>query len=225
MKKVFLAVALIAATSAVNAQLFLGGSIGLNGTSGSTKVGENDKVSTQSAFDFSLNPTIGYNLTDKWIVGGTVAFGIGTTNDHANPVEVKTTAANWSINPFARYEVAKFNKFGVWVEGKLTVGGVASKDKTTTTIGTSTTVTTVKDPYTTILGINFTPMMTYNISDNWQLTTALNFLGVGFNSAIATQTVNDVKTVGVVNSYGLNLNTDNVFGTLGGITIGAVYYF
>jgi len=68
MKKVFFICSLIFSSIAVNAQLYLGGSLGFN-----TSVSKNgSSESTSSGLTFA--PELGYSLNDKFDIGGAISF-------------------------------------------------------------------------------------------------------------------------------------------------------
>lgn len=108
MKKVTLIVAFMVATVAVNAQVYVGGSFGINTSKDAHLEGEDVNAATS----FSLMPEIGYNLDDTWTVG----IGIGysyykdTNDDKTN---------GFVINPYARWHFVKWNRVSLFLQGGL----------------------------------------------------------------------------------------------------------
>jgi hypothetical protein len=203
MKKILLVVGLLCAAMIGNAQVFIGGGIGF-GTS-SQKNGDGDKISTETQFGFS--PEIGFSLTEKFDIG--ISGVIGTGKEKVWPVpggnivnETEETA--WGVAPFVRYSFAEFGNFEIL--GRADIGFAGTKEGDYTTFG---------------FGINVVPVLAYNVSDNVQLLTQLNFLGLGFNNV--TQKYDGEKT-GSSMDFGLNIDSKNVF-TLGNIQVGFIYKF
>lgn len=87
MKRLLLVVAVVlAALSAQAQEMYLGGGISL------WRNTDLDKTS------FSITPDFGYNLNEKWAVGGELALAF---NEYENEWGVKSTA--FAIAPYARY--------------------------------------------------------------------------------------------------------------------------
>ena len=97
MKKVFLTVALAAASLAASAQVYVGGEVGFwRNTDGNHT-------------NFNIKPEIGYNLSDKWDLG----IGIGFNHDYYGMGEYdgqtlsKTKANSFEVDPIRSLELCK----------------------------------------------------------------------------------------------------------------------
>ncbi len=184
MKRLFFIIALAIAATTTYAQMYLAGTLGFgfNGGKQTTKAQETSiEVKTPSTISFQFTPSVGYYITDKFLIGG--AFNIGTTgetdfNNDGN-IATKTTRFSWAIVPYARYKCVGLEKFGVWMEGAINLGGSTGK----TTTGNITT----KLPYTTSYGINFYPVLTYDLTERLTLETGLRILALGFNGSVTTE--------------------------------------
>ena len=100
MKKIF-AVALVAMmTMTVNAQVYVGGGVGLQSSS----------YDGNSETYFKLMPEIGYNLNEDWAVGITVGYGESKTTIKEGNVKATAKVKAFEIAPYARYTFAKFDK-------------------------------------------------------------------------------------------------------------------
>ena len=109
MKKIF-AVALVAMmTMTVNAQVYVGGGVGFQTTS----------QDGNSETFFKLVPEIGYNLDENWAVGIALGYGHSKNTVSANGVDVSVKTDVFSINPYARYTFAKFDKVNLFVDGTV----------------------------------------------------------------------------------------------------------
>lgn len=108
-KKLLLVVAFVACSLGANAQIWMGGSLGM----GFRAFEDADTETT-----FSLKPEIGYTLNKKW----DLAIGIGFAN-YSNELGHKD--ANHSelyVAPYARYTFARTGKLGFFVDGGFDVG-------------------------------------------------------------------------------------------------------
>ncbi|MDR1737480.1 MAG: hypothetical protein LBR66_01485 [Candidatus Symbiothrix sp.] len=157
MKKVFFICSLALASIAANAQLYVGGSLGL--TTSATK---NGSVETTTS-SFTLAPEVGYSLSDKFDVGGVLSL-TGSDNNG-----VSSTSA-WSFAPYARYAVAELGKFKLLGKALISMGG--NKVKAGSTLTTDNTT----------VAVGVLPMVTYSLTDHVLLTTELSFLRLGFST-------------------------------------------
>ncbi len=97
MKKIVLAIALAVCTLGANAQVWMGGSLGLNVTK--------NKVIDDTNTTFTIAPEVGYSLNDNW----DVALGLGYSTD----------SKAFSIKPYARYTFAQLGSVGFFVDGGI----------------------------------------------------------------------------------------------------------
>ncbi len=166
MKKSLLIVLLVVfAGVSANAQLFIGGGIGIN-------VNSTDNT---SEFGFNLFPEVGYSLNDRFDIGIDVGFGINSQKQEVLTLITKTTTTNWSIAPYARYAVFQYKKFSILGKGSLMVFGNGTKTKTGD-------ATPVRDS-STGFGIEILPMLTYDLTQKFTLYTELNFLTLGLSTS------------------------------------------
>ena len=95
MKKMFLLAAMAVASLTANAQVWLGGSLGV-----SYEKQENDNKD----FVFSLAPSVGYNLSEDWAIAIDVNFGFNSTSPKVGDA---TNTITLGANPYARYTFAR----------------------------------------------------------------------------------------------------------------------
>ena len=109
MKKIF-AVALVAMmTMTVNAQVYVGGGVGLQSSS----------YDGNSETFFKLVPEIGYNLDENWAVGIAVGYGEHKTTLKSGNLKTTAKVKAFEIAPYARYTFAKFDKVNLFVDGTV----------------------------------------------------------------------------------------------------------
>ncbi len=107
MKKVFLATVVALMSFAASAQVWMGGSIGLDFT-------KPDFDGAKTLTTFTLAPEVGYTLNDKWDIA--IALNesfISYDGDFANSI---------SVEPYARYTFAKSGIASFFVDGGFGVG-------------------------------------------------------------------------------------------------------
>lgn len=110
MKKIMMTLAAVAVAATMNAQVYLGGGIGLGTTS----------YDGDSETFFKIIPEIGYNLDENWAVGLTIGYGETTSKvKNAAGVRVTDKVKNFTIAPYARYTFAKFDKVNLFVDGTV----------------------------------------------------------------------------------------------------------
>jgi hypothetical protein len=107
MKKIMMTLAAIAVAATMNAQAYIGGSLGFATAS-------QDGNSTTV---WSIMPEVGYNLNENWAVGTVIGYG------EAGKDESKVK--KFTIAPYVRYTVAKLDKVNVFIDG--TVGYTNTK--------------------------------------------------------------------------------------------------
>ena len=116
MKKIVLMAAFMVASIAASAQVYVGGSLGLE----SLKANKDANTTTS----FSIQPEIGYNLDENWAVG--INLGFASTNDegyftvgNATGVKSENTVSCFTIAPYARYTFAKTGIASFFVDGGI----------------------------------------------------------------------------------------------------------
>lgn len=213
MKKLFLSVLAIAAmATTANAQLWFGGSLGFSHDGGviKTKEADTDKPSVNS---FSFSPMVGFELSEKFSVGGKLDFTNESTKQTVGDTDTKRTKTTFGITPFARYTFVEFNKFGLLAEAGVPVEFSSSKHDN----GSQT----VKDDPETSIGLYVVPMLTYSLNDNFQLECGLNFLSFNAEHSVIKDK-DDSNNKNITNSFDFGVNTRNV-ATVGFVTIGFIY--
>lgn len=116
MKKLFLAVAFVACAMGANAQVWMGGALGVD----FMKPDGADKNQTT----FTIKPEIGYTLDENW----DLAIGLGFTSfANKNGVEELGNYTEFTVNPYARYTFATSGKLGFFVDGGFAVGSLKPK--------------------------------------------------------------------------------------------------
>ena len=103
----------------VNAQVYLGGSVGV----GSVKFGHNDAETT-----YKFMPEIGYNLNSDWAIGVVLGYQKGAcklgNGNYGQDVDTELL----QISPYVRYTVFKSNLINAFVDGYRPNPSAKSRD-------------------------------------------------------------------------------------------------
>lgn len=204
MKKFILSLAAVTLVTVLNAQVFVGGSVGFNSTQGANKIDQNEtKDNTSRSYSFS--PMVGYSVNEKVAVGLELSIAGSYDNDNRDQATIEK-GFGWGVSPFARYYFLNFNKFSVYGQANFTIAGGTSKEthENTTTNG----------PTVSLVGLNIAPALQYSFNERIGLFANLNFLSIGYNfSSTKTKSdlIGDVKAT--ASSFNFGANTSNLINT------------
>ena len=228
MKKLFITIAFVAASMLASAQLYVGGSLGMNMQNGKDKV-EGNGVSVEQdlpkSFTFVFAPEAGFMFADNMGVGLQLGFGFGKTTDKiyqdetGAPIDpaatqtIKTTTIGFA--PYFRYVFAEVDNFKFYADAQ--VAYAMSKPKVTVE-GGETTITQDGNKTTTI-GFGIVPGMAYQLTDNISMNCALNILELGFQTQKTVEKDDNETTTVKYNDFGFGVNEASP------ITIGFFYTF
>ncbi len=225
MKKLFITIAFVAATMFASAQLYVGGSLGMNTESGKVKAENSGTTVEQDApktFVFTFAPEVGFMFNDNMGVGLQLGFGMGKMTqkdysfDPAATLTVKTTTIAFA--PYFRYVFAEVDNFKFYADAKVSY----AMNKPKATFEQDGTTVTQDGDKTTTLGFGIVPGMAYQLTDNISMNCALNILELGFQTEKTIE--KDVDGAGTdvtttTNDFGFGINMPSP------ITIGFFYTF
>lgn len=174
MKKILLTLALAAFAFTANAQLIVGGQIGVrhNGSHD-----DNFTAGSNASTSISILPKIGYQLNETMQIGAKLGVDytysrnyIGTASDQYT----SNTSMDWVFAPYFRYNVTNWKNFTFFVEaqGDLTIHPNSSAYNNVTSTTTDGT-----DKFTHI-GLNVVPGLNYALTDKISLDLYINLLGL-----------------------------------------------
>ena len=121
MKKIF-AIALVAMmTMTANAQVYVGGTVGVKSLSSDGT----------SATSFTIAPELGYNLNDSWAIG--VGVGYSTNNIAYNEAggfagKLDKNVNTFTVSPYVRYTFAKLDKVNFFADGIVSYANTGNSD-------------------------------------------------------------------------------------------------
>jgi hypothetical protein len=218
MKKILMIIIVTFVTVNLNAQWFIGGNVGLRVVD--RKSSPSDQM-TEIGFDIASKA--GYYFNEKLAVG--LNFSIGYEyykRPSGSPASfsIWMDAIQWSACPFVRYSVFTYKKFAVVLEGSTGVGGryigsgfdrgddfYPDHQVRFSTLG--------------IRVLNVAPILSYNLSDHFQLEAGLYFLNLGYNiDIIGNKGDNKI----MVHDFNIGFRSSSII-SVGSLTIGAIYKF
>jgi len=99
MKKIMMTLAAIAVAATMNAQGYIGGSLGFASQS----------YDGNSTTVWSIMPEVGYNLNEDWALGVAVGYGESGKGDD----KIKT----FKVSPYVRFTPVKLDKVNIFIDG------------------------------------------------------------------------------------------------------------
>lgn len=147
MKKILMTLAAVAMAATMNAQGYIGGTMGI----GSMKVGEADAETT-----YKFLPEVGYNINNDWAIGVSFGWTKGDMKVLKNELDVdgfRTT----QVNPYVRYTFVHSKYFNVFSDLALSYAHINGGG----------------DAY----GVGLTPGIALNLSEKVSFVSKFAFLG------------------------------------------------
>jgi len=206
MKRVVLIIAvLVSGILTANAQVFVGGGIGVDLTGGKFKIGSNS-IDAPSSFTFQITPKVGYYLSDDLSIGlevGLISSSVTTPKEYlhwgASDDQI-VSIIGWQVGAFSRYKFVGTDKLSLLLEGGLAIGGYQSKTK----YGSNTT----DDDPVSLFTIGVLPVLSYDLSDRLSIEASCDFLRLGFTSNTLKDVDNKDNKM-TTTHFGLGLNATN----------------
>ena len=220
MKKLIISfVVFLVAICSSNAQVFVGGSLGV-GLSGGKDTYAGKSVDLPKSTLFTLSPKVGYYVNDDFAIGLNVTFLSASEKSSKEYTgyadDRKSSVLGWGIGGFARYNILELNKFSVLLEGSLGVSGAKSKVKQGST--------TVDGDPTFTFAIDVVPVLSYSLTEKWSIEASCDFLRLGFES-VTEKDASDKKNKTTENSFGLlvNAGTNSIISDI--LSVGLIFKF
>lgn len=204
MKKILLLLAVAIIGTAANAQLFVGGSFGIDKSYVDIKSGSITS-DDGSALVFQIVPKVGYYLNEDFAIGVSsgIIKSIVYTPEYGwgYPEQEKVeTLSIWAYSVFARYNLVRYERFSLLLNSELGGGKITSKTK----IGSTTT----EDNPTSIFAFAVMPILSFDITERFSLEMSSDFLRLGFTSYTETD-LDDKDYNKTTNNFGLGVNAFN----------------
>ncbi|MBF1385118.1 outer membrane beta-barrel protein [Prevotella aurantiaca] len=111
MKKILMTLAVAFVAVAANAQVYVGGSLGV----ASSEILGGDDVTT-----YQVLPEIGYNINNNWAIGTVLGWGKGkpVSIEKGKPVSIESETNNYvTFQPYARFTFAHSKFVNAFIDG------------------------------------------------------------------------------------------------------------
>jgi len=196
-----------------HAQLFVGGDLGVSTSGG--KIEATTTTDKPSSFSLSLNPMVGYFLSDNMAAGVELTIGTQSTKI-TSPVTITSNTTTLGIAPFVRYYFVQLDKVGLFAHASV---GFQNKHDVGKNAGTVTAEKKTGTIYAAVL-----PAVSYKLSDKIELEAFFNLFSLSI-SREAEKTIQPTPEVtDITSSFNMGFGTSSLF-TTGAITVGAIYRF
>ncbi len=126
MKKIMMTLAAVCVAATMNAQVYVGGTLGLDFQ---TKMADQTSGDDATGMTFQIKPELGYNLDEKSSVG--IVLGFGISNNYAEVMKQATgisyptntkldkNAISFQIAPYYRYKFLQFDKVDLFIDAQV----------------------------------------------------------------------------------------------------------
>jgi outer membrane protein len=199
MKKLILALAVVAISAQAFSQMFVGGSFGV-----SFDKHKDETYDISKSTEFSLAPKVGYYLDDKLAFGAHLAFETGSTTYFNGDADDSKSSSNLiTLAPFVRYHFMELGNLSIFAEPTLSLGFGGEK----TEVGGNTT----RDADVSRFGLYVVPAMAYKVNDKIDIEAFFGYFGY------MSRTEKEGDNKDTYNSFGLNLTS--------GLSLGFTYKF
>ena len=216
MKKIMMTLAAVCVAATMNAQMYIGGTIGYGKTVSKTATIE----TTRNLFTFA--PEWGMAIDDKLGVGVEFAYTTGSVEDKwigdgADPMKrTKPSSTTVALRPYLRYQAFQVGKLNVFVDGG--VNFAISKDKE---VGFDGNGNIYDNKAGMDLGLFVQPGIAYNVTDKWSIVAKLeNMFTIGYGKG---QVADLPNTPDAPTSFSAGLTTGGF--TSGSLRFGVYYNF
>ncbi|MDR2628166.1 MAG: outer membrane beta-barrel protein [Dysgonamonadaceae bacterium] len=218
MKKLILMAAIALSVASVNAQVFVGGTIGISSTSdddGTLEIpGHLINGTDYSTSTFLFAPKAGYIINDKLSVGVALQLASNSGQITTAGADFKASETSFGLAPFVRYNALAFGKVNLGFEAQ--VGFAANSGKVEYPSPTPTTKVSGSE-----FGFLVRPVLSYDLTDKISLESYLNFATLAFASE-SSKPEGESKTSS--SAFGFGVDAADAF-TTGALQIGFVYKF
>ena len=201
-----LVVSLFLCSGNASAQDYIGGSVSFAGST--NQVSSSGTARTHS---ISIAPDLGWYFGDNWAFGLRPRVGF---NDSGRNSDNWTRGLSLGFNPYARYLMFDFNRFGLWAEASPEIGFQKNWYRLDGAWASDSRIVR--------FDIRLVPVLTYDLNDHISLESRLNLFSLAM---VGSHTTRKDGSAYDTLSYGLSASTKDVTGTLEGISIGFLYKF
>ena len=205
MKKIILSIALfLSGIIPVNAQFNIGGSVNFN--TSTIKPESEDKVTSKS---FSISPSVGYRLNEKWEVGISLAannfdskqllFMADGNGNISDMLMNESNTKEYLMGTYIRYKFVEFYKFSIHGLFNIYAGKGKSENTFLFSKGNSEH---------TLWGVSICPVGMFDLSNKFTIFANLNFFSLGIFQ-------NKVKEQHTTTEFNFMTDANNILPAIG----------
>jgi len=216
---------LVAMVSAVNAQFFAEGSMGIGLSGGTNSPDGNAKFSASYTY-FNVSPKVGCQLNKNTALGLSASHirkigRGGTMLSYGDIVEWESKELEWSFAVFNRYKLWGTKKLSFWVESSVYISKIAFESMTEIT-------NRIENERRT--GIQALPLISYDLSNRFSIILSCDFLSLNLYSTdmyyLDRDTYRDSYTEIKTRYWTFESAVQSaLFDNLSNIRIGIIYHF
>lgn len=215
MKKIIMSVVALAMATTMNAQVYLGGTLGFSSVNDKTEASHDGVTISQETktTSFDILPEIGYKLNENMAIGteiGLTYSNIDYPNEGKSSKTLKGTYFNFK--PYFRYYFAQWDKVSLFFDAQF---GLKTGKMTSETSRDNITVSS--DIKSTEYSFAIVPGVAYQPTDRISVVAKLG-KGLGYWHTKDTTPQGDYDQDDIRNEFGLNLKSL-------GLTLGVYYNF
>ena len=202
MKKILMTIAAAFVAVSMSAQYYVGGTVNFNNSTNKT-----NPLSEVTRTNFRIAPEIGMALDDNLGVGIAISYASNKTKVENTTAGAsnETTISTVALRPYLRYQLLKFGKANVFVDGGVNFAMESKKDYKA---GMD-------------LGLYATPGIAFNVSKEWSIVAKLdNVFALGYSK----DPIADVPGApDAPSSFNFNASTGGF--NVGALSFGVYYNF
>ncbi|MDR0207223.1 MAG: hypothetical protein LBI45_08220 [Bacteroidales bacterium] len=212
MKKTLIFLAITVITIQVNAQWFIGGDVCVNVTNSDENFVWGNVNKTEAGFQIA--PKFGHYFNNKFALGLSVSFGANfSINNAGNSTKNQEYSLHWGFIPFLRYSVFTYKKFSIILQGSTGVRGTHYFSQTGSNSVKGGSALGIR-----VIGVS--PILGFNLTDHLQMEAGLNFLDLGYNIDIITNTNSDI----IKHVFNIGFKSSSIL-SLSQLQFGVIYKF
>ena len=222
MKNVCIICIMLLVTSVVgNAQRFVESNFGVKYEGGkSSYEGTNGMFTKDSPSSFAISSysKVGYQMSER-IAVGLSPYLAWTAENYPKSSDEEVSERNalfWRFSVFGRFNLLGSEKFSVFLESSIYIGGAIINEKT----GTDNKFGRTMNTY----GVSFFPAVSYDLSEKFSIVANCDFLRADFYTY--TIKTKDSGSKMTTNKIDFNaISTSSIFDYLMNVSIGLMYKF
>jgi len=215
----------------LNAQWFAGGEISGSIHNNDQTLDEVNIERTLKNIDikFAFTPKFGYYFNDKFALGLGLQVGYNFNNGDNNVdymYKYRENSIDFGIYPFVRYTAFSYKKFFLMLEVETGFGIAFFSDSLENQHK-------IEQRNININVLNFKPIIGFNLNDNFQIETGINFLSLGYtiniekeksNTTIGEGSIETINVKEIIHNFDFGFKSSNIL-SIAQLNVSVIYKF